>query len=53
MDQNQVYFEHLKQAWADIQSGSDHYDKNILTLSSGGLGLSRLIYFTNPNGGSL
>jgi hypothetical protein len=36
----QLFLEHQKQAWIDIQSSSDEYDKSILTLSSGGLGLS-------------
>src|ERR1700722_15169820 len=35
-----LHMEHLKQAWADIQSGSDQFDNNILTFSSAGLGLS-------------
>jgi len=35
-----LFSEHQKQAWASIQSSSDEYDKSILTLSSGGLGLS-------------
>ena len=35
-----LFMEHQRQAWQDIQSGSDEYDKSILTLSSGGLGLS-------------
>jgi hypothetical protein len=35
-----LFLQHQKQVWADIQSSSDEYDKSILTLSSGGLGLS-------------
>jgi hypothetical protein len=35
-----LYIEHQKQAWADCQSGSDEFDKSILTYSSAGLGLS-------------
>jgi hypothetical protein len=36
----ELYVEHLKQAWADCQSGSDEFDKSILTYSSAGLGIS-------------
>jgi len=36
----QLYTDHKKQAWADIQSSTDSYDQSLLTLSSGGLGLS-------------
>jgi len=32
--------EHKKQNWQDIQSSTDSYDQSLLTLSSGGLGLS-------------
>jgi hypothetical protein len=35
-----LYIEHQKQAWADCQSGSDEFDKSILTFSSLGLSLS-------------
>lgn len=36
----QLYNDHKKQAWADIQSSTDSYDNNLITLSSGGLGVS-------------
>ena len=36
----ELYLEHQKQAWQDLQSGSDEFDKSILTYSSAGLGLS-------------
>jgi hypothetical protein len=36
----QLYNDHKKQAWEDIQSSTDSYDQSLLTLSSGGLGLS-------------
>jgi len=36
----QLYNDHKKQAWEDIQSSTDGYDQSLLTLSSGGLGLS-------------
>jgi hypothetical protein len=36
----QLYNDHKKQAWGDIQSSTDSYDQSLLTLSSGGLGLS-------------
>src|SRR6266404_1798749 len=36
----QLYDEHRQRAWQDIQSSSDDFDKYILTLSSGALGLS-------------
>lgn len=36
----QLYNDHKKQAWEDIQSSTDNYDHSLLTLSSGGLGLS-------------
>lgn len=35
-----LHMEYLKQAWTDIQTMSDEFDKNILTFSSAGLGLS-------------
>lgn len=35
-----LYIEHQKQAWSDCQSGSDEFDKSILTYSSAGLGIS-------------
>ncbi|MBE0660790.1 MAG: hypothetical protein IH602_24060 [Bryobacteraceae bacterium] len=35
-----LYMQHLEQAWADIQSMSDEFDKSILTYSSLGLGVS-------------
>ena len=35
-----LYIEHQKQAWSDCQSGSDEFDKSILTYSSAGLGTS-------------
>jgi len=35
-----LYDEHRKQAWEDLQSSTDNFDKSILTLSSGALGLS-------------
>jgi hypothetical protein len=37
---HELYMEHQKQAWADCQSGSDEFDKSILTYSSAGLGVS-------------
>lgn len=36
----QLYTDHKKQAWEDIQTSTDSYDQSLLTLSSGGLGLS-------------
>jgi len=36
----ELYNRHVEQAWTDQQSGSDEFDKNLLTLSSGALGLS-------------
>jgi hypothetical protein len=36
----QLYNDHKKQAWEDIQSSTDSYDQSLLTLSSGALGLS-------------
>jgi hypothetical protein len=38
--QRDLYAAHAKQAWEDIQSSTDSFDKNLLTLSSGALGLS-------------
>jgi hypothetical protein len=35
-----LYDEHRKQAWEDLQNSSDNFDKSVLTLSSGALGLS-------------
>ena len=35
-----LFLEHQKQDWENIQSSSDEYDKSVLTLSSGGLALS-------------
>jgi len=37
---HELYMEHQKQAWADCQSGSDEFDKSILTYSTAGLGVS-------------
>jgi|SRR5882724_7539001 len=36
----ELYSEHKKQAWEDIQKSTDSYDQSLLTLSSAGLGLS-------------
>jgi hypothetical protein len=36
----QLYNDHKKQAWEDIQSSTDSFDQSLLTLSSGALGLS-------------
>lgn|ERR1700687_26999 len=36
----QLYNDHKKQAWEDMQSSTDSYDQSLLKLSSGGLGLS-------------
>jgi hypothetical protein len=36
----QLYNDHKRQAWEDIQSSTDSYDQGLLTLSSGGLALS-------------
>ena len=36
----QLYNDHKKQSWEDIQSSTDSYDQSLLTLSSGALGLS-------------
>src|SRR5271156_6345627 len=36
----QLYNDHKKQAWEDIQSSTDSYDQSLLTLSSGVLALS-------------
>jgi len=35
-----LYDAHLKQAWQDIQSSTDDFDKNLLAVSSAALGLS-------------
>ena len=35
-----IYNLHLQQAWTDQQSSSDEFDKNLLTFSSGALGVS-------------
>lgn len=36
----QLYDEHRKQAWEDIQSSTDSFDRSLLTLSSAALGVS-------------
>lgn len=36
----ELYSEHKKQSWEDIQKSTDSYDQSLLTLSSGGLGIS-------------
>jgi len=36
----ELYDAHLKQTWQDIQSSTDDYDRNLLTVSSAVLGLS-------------
>src|SRR5271155_420358 len=36
----EIFNEHKRLAWANIQSSADSYDQSLLTLSSGGLGLS-------------
>jgi hypothetical protein len=36
----ELYDAHLKQTWQDIQSSTDDFDKNLLTVSSAALGLS-------------
>lgn len=36
----ELYGEHKKQTWQDIQSSTDSYDQSLLALSTGGLGLS-------------
>jgi hypothetical protein len=36
----ELYDAHLKQAWQDIQSSTDNFDKNLLAVSSAALGLS-------------
>jgi anaerobic C4-dicarboxylate transporter len=36
----ELYDAHLKQTWQDIQSSTDNFDKNLLTVSSAALGLS-------------
>ena len=35
-----LYSDHRKQAWEDIQSSTDSFDQSVLTMSSGVLGLS-------------
>jgi hypothetical protein len=35
-----LYNEHRKQAWQDIQTSTDQFDRSLLTLSSGALALS-------------
>ena len=35
-----LYAAHLKQAWEDIQSSTDSFDRNLLNLSSAALGVS-------------
>lgn len=35
-----LYHKHAAQAWTDQQASSDDFDKNLLTLSSGALGVS-------------
>jgi hypothetical protein len=37
-----LYNEHRKQAWADIQSSSDNFDQSLMTVSSAALGVSLL-----------
>ncbi len=51
----ELYLEHLKQAWEDLQSGSDEFDKSILTYSSDALGVSvafikDIVPLANANG---
>lgn len=41
-----LYMEHAKQTWQDIQTSTDQFDRSLLTLSSGALGLS-LAFITN------
>lgn len=36
----ELYHEHRKQAWQDIQTSTDQFDRSLLTLSSGALALS-------------
>ncbi len=36
----ELFNEHRKQAWQDIQASTDQFDKSLLTLSSGALALS-------------
>jgi hypothetical protein len=36
----ELYQEHRKQAWQDIQTSTDQFDRSLLTLSSGALVLS-------------
>lgn len=38
--QTEEFSKHREQAWKDRQSSSDEFDKNLLTFSSAGLGLS-------------
>lgn len=38
--QTEEFSKHREQAWKDRQGNSDEFDKNLLTFSSGGLGLS-------------
>jgi hypothetical protein len=38
--QAEEFSKHREQAWRDRQSSSDEFDKNLLTFSSGALGLS-------------
>jgi anaerobic C4-dicarboxylate transporter len=35
-----LYDEHRRQTWQDIQSSTDNFDKNLLAVSSGALGFS-------------
>ena len=37
---SELFNEHRKQAWQDIQTSTDQFDKSLLTLSSGALALS-------------
>jgi hypothetical protein len=39
----ELYGEHKKQTWQDIQSSTDNYDQSLLTLSSGELGGMRSV----------
>lgn len=36
----ELYNEHRRQAWQDIQTSTDQFDRSLLTLSSGALALS-------------
>lgn len=38
--QHELYDAHLEQTWQDMQSSTDDFDKNLLAVSSGALGLS-------------